>query len=133
SFKVKTSDKLERSLKWILVGVLSFFLVMTYKGRAEANWVAIAIIPAFVLGYRHAENKQWFPKLIRASALISLPLIFIVRLYLITDFAPNLNVLAYARETLHNTRTWAEQLQEKAGERPVVFMNKYQYAAWYEF
>ena len=133
SFKAKTSDKFERSLKWILVGVLSFFLVMTYKGRAEANWVAIAIIPAFVLGYRHAENKQWFPKLIRVSALISLPLIFLIRLYLITDFAPNLNVLGYARETLHNTRTWAEQLQEKAGKRPVVFMNKYQYAAWYEF
>ena len=133
SFKVKSTDKFERSLKWIFVGVLSFFLVMTYKGRAEANWVAITIIPAFILGYRHSENKQWFPRLARVSAVISLPLIFIIRLYLITDFAPNVKALAYARETLHNTKSWANELQKRAQDRPVVFMNKYQYAAWYEF
>lgn len=131
--KNNTADVFERTLKWILTGTLLFFLVMTFKGRAEANWVAIALVPAIILGYRRCEDKVWFPKLLRVSFIISLVLIIPLRAYLVYDFLPDTPQLFYVKETLHHTKKWALQIEEKAGNRPVAFMNKYQYAAWYEF
>lgn len=133
AIKNRTTDVFERTLKWILTGTLLFFFVMTFKGRAEANWVAIALVPAVVLGYRRCEDKTWFPKLVRVSFIISVVLIIPLRAYLMYDFLPDRPQLFYVKETLHHTKKWAHQLEEKAGDRPVAFMNKYQYAAWYEF
>lgn len=133
TIKARPGNIFDRTLKLLLAGTLLFFLAMTIKGRAEANWVAIALVPAIVYGYRLVEDKSWFPKFIRTAAIASLLLILPLRSYLMYDFLPDSPQLAYTKETLHHTKKWASQLQEKAGERPVVFMNKYQYAAWYEF
>lgn len=129
----KTANAFDRTLKFILTGTLLFFLAMTFKGRTEANWVAIALIPAVILGYNACEGKSWFPKLVRYSLVISILLIIPLRAYLMYDFLPNIPQLAYAKETLHHTKKWAHQIEEKAAGRPVAFMNKYQYASWYEF
>lgn len=129
----KTTKTFDRTLKFILIGTLLFFLAMTFKGRTEANWVAIALIPAVILGYHICEDKSWFPKRMRYSVAISILLIIPLRTYLMYDFLPNTPQLAYVTETLHHTKEWAHQIEEKAANRPVAFMNKYQYAAWYEF
>ncbi|MCB0696950.1 MAG: glycosyltransferase family 39 protein [Chitinophagaceae bacterium] len=123
----------DHTLKTILIGTLVFFLAMTFKGRAEANWVAIALIPALVLGYKHIEHKDWFPRFTSYTFGISLVLIFIIRFYIVYDVLPDKPVFAYIKNKLHHTHSWAKAVEEKAGDKPVVFMNKYQYAALYEF
>lgn len=133
TIKMKGSDPFEKSLKWMTAGTLIFFFIMTFKGRGEANWVAFALIPAFIVGYKQCELKEWFPGFTRRSFPVSLLLIGIIRLYLVYDFLPDNKTFAYAKVILHHTKQWAEEIQKYAGERPVAFMNKYQYAAWYEF
>lgn len=133
TLKNKPADKFQRALKWMTAGTLIFFFVMTFKGRGEGNWVALALIPAFVMGYRHCEQKEWFPGFTKTGFAISLALIGTLRIYLVYDFLPDNKIFAYAKETLHHTRRWAQDIQNMAGDKPVAFMNKYQYAAWYEF
>lgn len=123
----------ERTLKVVLVGTLSFFLLMTFKGKAEANWVAPALIPAVISGYSACENKAWFSKLTKYSFGLSLFIIFNLRLFLVYDYLPDRAQFAYIKNKTHNSESWAKSLQSKAEERPVVFMNKYQHAALYEF
>src|SRR5690606_30616696 len=127
------TDGFGRALKWMTAGTLIFFFIMTFKGRGEGNWVAFALIPAFVMGYRRCEQKDWFPKFTRTSFIVSVCLITALRVYLMYDFLPDNKVFSYAKETFHDTKKWAEAIHERAGERPVAFMNKYQYAAWYEY
>lgn len=133
TFKKKPGNDFDRALKWMLAGTLVFFFIMTFKGRGEANWVAFALIPAFVVGYKQCEDREWFPKFTRCSFLISILLISLLRVYLVYDFLPDHKTFSYVKETLHDTRQWANKIQEYAGSRPVAFMNKYQYAAWYEY
>lgn len=133
TFKKKANTDFEKTLKLMTAGTLIFFFIMTFKGRGEANWVAFALIPAFVMGYKYCEQKEWFPGFTRNSFIISILLTGLLRVYLIYDFLPDKELLAYTKATLHHTKQWAEDIQKKAGDRPVAFMNKYQYAAWYEF
>jgi len=133
TFKKKPNNDFERTLKWMMAGTLAFFLIMTFKGRGEANWVAFALIPAFIIGYRQCEGLAWFPKFTVRSFVISIVLIGALRVYLVYDFLPDNKTFAYAKETLHHTKQWAKDIHQQSGDKPVAFMNKYQYAAWYEF
>lgn len=133
TIRKKAGNDFNRTLKWMTVGALIFFFVMTFKGRGEGNWVAFALIPAFVAGYRRCEEQAWFPKFTRRSFAVSILLIGLLRVYLVYDFLPDNKTFAYAKETLHHTKQWAGEIQEYAGDKPVAFMNKYQYASWYEF
>lgn len=133
SIKSKPKDVFGRTLKWIPIGTLVFFFFMTFKGRGEANWVAFALIPAFISGYKICESKDWFPKFTRNAFIITIIIIMPLRTYLVVDYLPDAKAFFYLKETLHHTKKWATELKQKAGDRPVAFMNKYQYAAWYEF
>lgn len=133
TLRKKAANNFERTLKWMTAGTLIFFFVMTFKGRGEANWVAFALIPSFVTGYKYCEQKEWFPRFTRNSLIISFVLIAMIRIYLIYNFLPDNKTFAYLKETFHNTGQWAKDIQKYAGDKPVAFMNKYQYAAWYEF
>jgi len=123
----------DHTLRVTLIGTLLFFFLMTFKGRAEANWVAPALIPALILGYKTCEDRSWFPKFTRYSFGISIVLILILRLYLVYDFLPDRPQFTYVKNKIHHTQAWAEEIHNKADDRPVTFMNKYQYAALYEF
>lgn len=133
TIRKKAVNDFDRTLKWMTACTLIFFFVMTFKGRGEGNWVAFALIPAFIAGYRRCEGQAWFPKFTWRSFAVSILLIGLLRVYLVYDFLPDNKTFAYAKETLHHTKQWAGEIHKYAEDRPVAFMNKYQYAAWYEF
>lgn len=133
SLKNKTTHVFDRTMKYNLAGILLFFLIMSFKGPTEANWVAYAIIPAVYLGYRKLEDVNWFTRFIRISFTISIILLLICRAYLIYDFLPVQKQFMYVKNKFGNTEAWAKDIEQYAGERPVVFMNSYQSAARYEF
>ncbi len=133
TLRMKAANNFERTLKWMTAGTLIFFFIMTFKGRGEANWVAFALIPSFVTGYKYCEHKEWFPRFTHNNFIISILLIALLRIYFMYNFLPEKKVFAYLKETFHHTSQWADDIQKYAGDKPVAFMNKYQYAAWYEF
>lgn len=131
AIRIKPENLFNRVLYANAIGILVFFFLMTFKGRTEGNWVAIALVPAFITGYKYSEREAWFKKAVVVSAAISLPLIFIIRLYAARDFLPVMP--DGTRHRIHNTKEWANAIWQVAGETPVAFMNSYQNAAWYEF
>lgn len=133
ALKKRPGDIFSRTLFTLLAGTLVFFFIMSFKGRIEANWVAIALIPAVVSGYSICEEKMWFPRFMRYTFWVSLVLILILRIGLVADLLPDTPQFHLAKIKLHGTPAWAKDIEHKADGRPVVFMNKYQYAAWYEY
>lgn len=133
ALKRKTANSFDRTLKFLFIGFLAFFFLMTFKGRTEANWIATAIIPAVILGYKQCENKEWFRKFTVYATSISLLLICSLRLYMATDYFTDIKAFKDLNSKLHHVEEWATILHDKADGRSVVFMNKYQYAAWYEY
>lgn len=133
ALKNKTTNLFDRALKYVFIGSVLFFLLMSFKGRTEGNWIAIAIAPALILGYQICEQKTWFSSFIKTVGGISVVLILLARLLMAVDILPNQPTFSLLKEKLYYTRTWANAIHEKAKDYPVVFMNKYQHAAWYEF
>jgi hypothetical protein len=131
-FKYTPASALEKTLKWNFIGTLFFFLLMTYKGRVEVHWTAIAIIPMVVLSYNTVSNftKKKYIKLIYALSFITVFCFIIIRVFLIYDFS---NGIFNRGFEFHNQREWVDQVKQKSNGLPVVFMDSYSKAAKYEF
>lgn len=124
------ANAFEKALKWTFFGVLGFLVLLTFKSRVEGNWAASALVPLFILGYRELEKRpSWLAK-VKQLSVVSICLVVLVRVYLIVDFLPG--EYRYRNE-FHGWDEWASDLQEVAEEKPVVFLNWYQYPSKYAF
>ncbi|CAH1002292.1 hypothetical protein LEM8419_03212 [Neolewinella maritima] len=124
----RPADRFVRSCRWLIVGLLLFFLASTSKGGTEAHWTALLSIPLVYLTYTAA--RQWSP----ASRRMLLRLCWITgALLLIGRLA-----LMAPREWLpfpkpFDNAPWVERLQQLTGEQPVIVENSYRISSLYEF
>ncbi|WP_346316725.1 glycosyltransferase family 39 protein [Chitinophaga sp. YIM B06452] len=129
AFRTPVVNAFERALKFSLVGVLVFFLFSTFKGRVEANWTVMIFTPMFILAHQGIVRQGYSPKIFRYTWVISLLLVCVTRVYMVWDFMPGVRV----RPEIHHNREWTAAIAEKAGGRPVVFLNSYQRPSKYMF
>ena len=129
-FKVKAKDEFERALKFVSLGILGFLGIFSFRGWIEANWAAAAYIPAIILSYQWLREKPEVYKWIYRLAVPSILLMIVLRVYLIYDFYPPLRKI---RPEFHGWPEWAERIEEKAGEKPVLFFNDYKLPSKYTF
>lgn len=130
SFKRKPVNQFEKTLKYIVIGVLVFFGLMTFRGDGEVNWILSALAPAIILGYKYVEDKGWYPKFTKYAFAVSILLIAAVRIYMVSDI---FGVNKYLLRDVHGWQAWANAIKEKANGKPVVFMNTYQHTSQYLF
>jgi hypothetical protein len=74
----------------------------------------------------HPRFRKW----ISILGIASLPVILLIRAYLIWDFMPLPDNVS---RMFHGKAVWARQVGELAGDRPVIFYNKYQFPSVYWF
>ncbi len=129
AFICPIQSSFERTLKVTVIGVLVFFLFSTYKGRVEANWTVMVFTPAAILAHQAIIRRRGSWKLLQYLGVATLVVVLVARVYLVWDFAPGVEI----RPEIHHNREWAAALQEKAGNRPVVFLNSYQLPSKYMF
>lgn len=129
-WKQKTENKFQRALKFQFWGVNIFFLLSTFKGKTEANWASVNLIPLIILGYTFLENNlnlsRWVYRLLPLSILS----ILIVRIHFATDWSKK--YFGVNCETQH-WEDWAQTVSKEAGDLPLVFFSSYQKASKYTF
>lgn len=114
---------LSKSLKYIYWGFLIFFALMLFKGKIELHWLAFAGIAAFLLALKSDLIEQkWF----KTTLLVQFSMLFIARITLVL-FGQ------FQIESFSKSDIWAENIENLAKNKPVVFMNSFQKAAKYEF
>jgi hypothetical protein len=122
----------ERALKFCTIGVLVFFLFSTYKGRVEANWTVMLFTPVMVLAHQSVWRKRSLRltlRILSVLAPITVVVVMVARVWLVWDFTPGVGI----RPEMHNNRTWAAAVKERAAGKPVVFLNSYQWPSKYMF
>lgn len=129
AFRCPIQNTFERALKACLIGVMSFFLLSTFKGRVEANWTVMLFTPVVILAHQSFIRKGWSVKWLLYSVPVTLFVVLIARVYMVWDFMPNVEI----RPEIHHNREWAAALEKKAGNQPVVFLNSYQLPSKYMF
>jgi hypothetical protein len=130
AFKMRTSDAFGRALKFTLTGIYLFFLLMTFRVRVEANWTAPAFIPLVVLSHQYMLDKFRMRRWMSRLAVITLMLMFWVRMYTIVDLFPGMTLKV---NEYHNNSGWAAAIREKADGLPVFFTDSYQRPSKYWF
>jgi len=129
-FKRKAEDKFEFALRSQFVGTFLFFLLASFRGRTEANWTVVNIIPLAILSYRFLENNSFLTKWLFRLLPVSILAVALIRVHYATDLAQK-----YFRvpcETQH-WKEWADSIHDYAQNRPVVFLSSYQKASKYAF
>lgn len=124
SFKSKAINDFEKGLKWMFWGVFIFFFVMSLKGRVEAHWTLIALIPGVYFCYKYASQHVNLKKAFRIILPISLILIFSARFFIALDVLPKNKATAFIQH-YHNWEEWALKVKEQANGKPVVFISTY--------
>jgi hypothetical protein len=128
--KFRAAQPFERALKFSLVGFYLFFLVSSLKGRVEANWTVPALVPLIILAHGWLSTSAVHARWVYRLMVPTLVAVFIVRAYMLTDI-PVLTKRFH--DEMHNNKTWAAAIREKASGLPVVFMNSYQRPSKYWF
>ncbi len=133
-FTYKTEDDFERTLKFVMVGVISFFFIMSLRGRVEANWTVSAIIPCVILV--HKSLMTHFPnriKWIYYSLPISLLFAFAARFVIVYEVLPDDEIFGKIYKEYHGWEEWVEQIESIAGDHPVFFVGSYQKPSRYQW
>jgi hypothetical protein len=126
-----TSDLFIRALKINLYGILIFFLLSTFKGRVEPHWTLLAFPCLMILSYLYLVSLKAIPGWIEKLAIVNIILILIVRFIFIVPL-PGINKIKFIAG-YHNSKSWAKQIKEKAGDTLVIFQGGFQEASLYDF
>lgn len=115
-----------RVMKFIALGTLLFFALMTIRGRAEAHWTTIASIPMIFFLYPYivkAIPKKTYLKYIIVGFVV---LIFGVRILIVFNKLPGVD--------FEETRVeHYKKMNAFVGQRPVIFIGSYQESSSYAY
>ena len=118
SLLIKSKDRFERTLVFLVRGFVVFFLFSSLRGIVHVQWTSLAWLPAILLVTRfwhdRSRNGWWYTLLVPH---ILLTLLF--RLYIGTDLFPGQKI---GPHFIKGQKTWYTALAEEVGDRPIVFL-----------
>jgi len=126
----RTTNKFESALKFNLIGFFLVFLFSSLKGHVEPHWTAVAYVPLVLLSVPVIEENLRLKKWITILSYITIPFILFIRLALIVNFDLIPDNVSHR---FHNKEAYYLQIQEEAGDRPVVFTSSFQQPSLYMF
>jgi len=126
TFKHKINSQFNKTLIYTLWGFLLFFFFYSFRGKIEAQWIAISIIPLIILLHNAILNSENLFKITKIITFLSIAIILIIRLLIILPIPLN-------TEFNLKKKPFYESIHKSAEGKPVVFVNSYQDAAKYYF
>lgn len=118
--------EIDKTNKWLFVGVICVFTITSLKGHVEPHWVAINAIPLLIILFKLTQKTSRNRKLLKNIALFSFVLIICTRI------AINLPLLKVQGINVYGNEYYSLIKSQSHGEK-VVFANSYQRAALYSF
>lgn len=128
--KGKQYDGFNRVLLFLIAGVFTFFLLLSFRGRVEANWTAIGFSALIILGTGTIENNLNLRCWLQRVAPFMIGILLIARVFLLLPISGN---IINTNFPFDGWKTWASTIKERSEDRPVVFTGSYQYPSMYSF
>lgn len=119
AFAVRPQTSYQRTLKYVMLGILGYFFIWSFKGRTEANWTASAFIPMLVLAHQYITEREKLRKITLWLAVPSLLIIIAIRLQLMFYFIELPHVVDRHRE-FNGWNECGEQLAQLSGDKPII-------------
>ncbi len=129
AISTKTQDVFERTLRFIVLGTLGFFLFISFKSFIHFHWTSIAVFPATYLAIIFFENK----KDQRLFYWLTIPFVMIILLFRAHTLQPFIPLSPSNIGYYQHRDSWAKEISHLAGDQPVVFAGNFREAGLYSF
>lgn len=116
----------EKSLWYVMIGMIGFFWLMTLKGHAEPHWTVTASIPAIIVVFRYAKGHEKIKSLALKYISAIAILVLIARIIICTPFLPE-RIGFSGKEKHYKT------ISKISKEKPVIFLGSFQGPSLYKF
>lgn len=123
--KNKTTNAFDRSMKFISIGTVIFFLISSFSKRIEANWT---IFLAFPLIYLSASSALWTKRWAKNLLLVSFGIVVFARILFVLPVG---TVSVKRLKEFHGWKEWAQVVASKC-DQPIL-ANSYQIASKLSF
>lgn len=121
----KSENAFQKALKYNLIGVFLFFLLISLKGRVEVNWTIPFLAPLIILSYDKISLNRWLIGL----SIFTFSLTLLIRIHLVT---PLMNFENERGHEFRGHKEFAKEVKEKSEGLPIV-ANSYQKAGVLSF
>ncbi|RRO19628.1 ArnT family glycosyltransferase [Flavobacteriaceae bacterium 14752] len=125
-FKKMEMDTFTKTMRFIGVGVLLFFAMMTLKGRVEAHWTTIVSIPIIFVVFPFVLKLSRSKRYIKFVIVSFVGLILVARVLIAVDKFP-------AQHFDESEIAHYKTMKEFVKDRPVIFRGSFQEPATYYF
>lgn len=127
--KESASYVVERALRFTMIGIYSFFLLSSFRGKVEGNWTSPVLVCLIILSHQYLKEHLRWQRVLFKLLPVTLVLVLFARIIMIADILP----VRAIKERYHSWKGWPAILKEKTKGLPVVFSNSYQRASKYWF
>lgn len=128
--KKMPADAAKRAI-WVLFwGIYLFFALLSFKGRVEAHWTFLAAIPGLLILSEQMRNLSVL--LVKRISAISLLVIVSGRLLVMLP-AERPSLIYQLTRDFRPPIYALDEINEASKGHPVIFMNHYQWSAWYMY
>ncbi len=130
--KFRPANPYERALKFSALGIIVLPLLLMGRGRVEANWTVAGMVPMLLIAYRTFSQRPLLKKYTAWVFGATILLLVMIRGLLVENYFPEPLNSKFRFET-EGWPEFSRQVEERAGDRPVVFVSSYQNASIYRF
>jgi len=124
---IKEKNLFHKSLNYIISGFFIFFLIASFRGHVQAQWIAPIMLPLIYITFNYLiENKQQL-KLFNYLAIANISIILFVRIIIANE-----GILPVKLD-FHGNEQWTLKVKELTKKSDKLFINSFQNASIYWF
>ena len=124
---IKTKNIFYRGLNAIVLGFFFFFLIASYRGHVQAQWIAPIMLPLILITFNYLVEHKKNIRLFCYLAITNIIIIVFARIILANE-----GILP-VRLDFHGNKEWTLKVKELTKNSEKLFINSFQNASIYWF
>ena len=124
---IKNNDIFHRGLNSIVLGFFFFFLVSSFRGHVQAQWIAPIMLPLILITFNYLIEHKKNLKLFSYLALTNIVIILFVRICIANEG------IIPVKLDFHGNKQWTLEVKRLTKNSEKLFVNSFQNASIYWF
>ena len=124
---IRSNDLFHKGLNYIVSGFFIFFLVASFRGHVQAQWIAPIMLPLILITFNYLVENNTQLKLFNYLAIANISIILFVRIMIANEG------IIPVKLDFHGNKQWTLKVKELTKGSDKLFINSFQNASIYWF
>ena len=125
--RIKSTNQYHKGLNYIISGFFIFFLLSSFRGHVQAQWIAPIMLPLILITFEYLLDNQKLIKLFNYLAFVNIIIIIIARIIIANE-----GIIPVKLE-FHGNKEWTLKAKKLTQNTDRVFINSFQNTAIFWF